>query len=75
MGNLTIIYRGDNEFMSDDPPGQSLIESPDENLKHHFIPLDRSLWSLDNYEKFCEEREKLLAIGLRDLLRSLGIDE
>ncbi len=75
LGNLTVVYRGDNEFMSDDPPEKSLAESPEENLRHHFIPQDRTLWCLDNYEKFCEEREKLLADGIGNLLRSLGIED
>ena len=52
LGNLTVIYRSDNEFMSDEPPAKSLAESPAENLVHHFIPQDRALWTLDNYEKF-----------------------
>jgi hypothetical protein len=75
LGNLTIVYRTDNEFMSDAPPDESLAESPDETLRHHFIPLDRGLWSLSNYEKFCEERERLLADGIGALLRSLGIKD
>ena len=75
LGNLTITYRADNEFMSDAPPAESLAESPEDTLRHHFIPLDRNLWSLGNYEKFCEERERLLANGIGDLLRSLGIKD
>ena len=47
---------------------------PDENLLHHFIPQDREVWSISNYEKFCEEREKLLADGIGKLLRSLGVE-
>jgi hypothetical protein len=75
LGNLTIAYRTDNEYMGDAPPDESLAESPEETLRHHFIPLDRSLWSLSNYEKFCEERERLLADGIGFLLRSLGIED
>jgi hypothetical protein len=61
--------------MSDDPPGKSLAESPAENLANHFIPQDRALWSLSNYERFCEERETLIANGIKHLLRSLGIED
>lgn len=74
LGNLTVVYRGDNERMSDDPPLISLADSPSENLGHHFIPPNRDLWSLDHYERFCEERERLLAEGLAKLLRELGIE-
>lgn len=74
LGNLTIAYRADNEIMCDDPPHKSLADSPDEVLSHHFIPNDRELWSIDNYENFCEERERLLAEGIRKLLRGLGIE-
>ncbi|MGO9740097.1 MAG: DUF262 domain-containing protein [Roseiarcus sp.] len=75
LGNLTIVYRADNEFMCDAPPGEYLADSPDETLRHHCIPLDRSLWSLNTYEEFCEERERLLADGIGALLRSLGIKD
>ena len=74
LGNLTIVYRYDNEMMCDEPPTVSLAGAPDENLLHHFIPQDRKLWSISNYEKFCEEREKLLADGIGKLLRSLGVE-
>jgi len=74
LGNLTIIYRNDNEFMGDAPPNESLADSPEEILAQHFIPLDRGLWSIDKYETFCEERERLLADGIGKLLRNLGIE-
>lgn len=74
LGNLTIIYRGDNEFMGDAPPEESLADSPEEILAQHFMPRDRGLWSIDHYETFCEAREMLLANGIGKLLRNLGIE-
>lgn len=74
LGNLTIVYRSDNEYMGEAPPRTHLHGSPEVTLHHHFIPQDRSLWSVDNYERFCEERERLLAEGIGTLLRSLGIE-
>jgi hypothetical protein len=74
LGNLTIVYRSDNEMMCDEPPSKSLADSPTENLLHRFIPQDRVLWTIGNYEKFCEQRERLLADGIGKLLRGLGIE-
>lgn len=75
LGNLTIVYRADNEMMGDAPPGKSLADAPTENLLNHFIPEDRSVWTIGNYERFCEERERLLASGIGKLLRDLGIKD
>lgn len=74
LGNLTVVYRTDNEMMCDDPPNEALASAPNENLVHHFIPEDRRLWSIDRYEEFCEARERLLAHGIEELLRDLGIE-
>jgi hypothetical protein len=74
LGNLTIFFRSDNEHLSDDPPKSSLAGRSNEDLRNHFIPLDRDLWSIDNYERFCQERETLLAAGIGALLRRLGIE-
>jgi hypothetical protein len=74
LGNLTILFRSDNEHLSDDPPSSSLVDRSQEELKNHFIPLDHDLWLIDNYERFCQERETLLAAGIAALLRSLGIE-
>jgi len=75
LGNLTIAYRTDNEMMCDDPPLKSLADAPAEVLSDHFIPQDKSLWTLENYEMFCEQREKLLAEGIGKLLHDLGIQD
>ena len=72
---MTIAYRTDNEMMCDDPPLKSLADAPAEVLSDHFIPQDKSLWTLENYEMFCEQREKLLAEGIGKLLHDLGIQD
>ncbi|RLI73339.1 hypothetical protein DRP04_15910 [Archaeoglobales archaeon] len=64
FGNITIISREANEAIKFKDPREYLSKlkntSP-ELLEKHFIPLDEELWSVDNYERFLEERIKLIA--------------
>jgi hypothetical protein len=39
----------------------------------HLIPGDDALWTLARYHEFCEQRERSIAVMLRDLLFDLGI--
>lgn len=40
-------------------------------LNKQSIPTDKSLWALDNYEAFLEERRKILAKGFNDFLNDI----
>ena len=40
-------------------------------IETHWIPMDPKLWKIENYEKFLEERRKLLAQAANSLLDSL----
>lgn len=40
-------------------------------LNKQSIPTDKSLWTLDNYESFLEERRKILAKGFNDFLNDI----
>jgi hypothetical protein len=71
LGNLTVLYRNDNEYLSDMSPKKSLADCDKETLSHHCIPLDPDLRTIDNYGAFCEAREKLLAENIGALLGKL----
>ncbi len=44
----------------DSPPVNWFEDKGDDYLDLHLIPKDRTLWRLDNYERFIEERKKLI---------------
>ena len=74
IGNLTLLYRADNEHLSGELPGSHLKECSPEALKEHVIPEDQALWRIENYAIFCERREKYLAVRIASLLRAFGIE-
>jgi hypothetical protein len=73
LGNLTLLFRSDNEYIKDTPPAEYLPDCKDDDLRHHGIPLDKNLWDLTRYTEFCSERERWLAQIVKDLFRSLGV--
>jgi hypothetical protein len=53
---------------SDTPPDVWLNGKTDEFLEIHCIPKRKTLWKIENYEKFIEARGKLLIEKFQDLL-------
>lgn len=41
------------------------------NLEKFFIPTDKELWKVQNYENFLKERRKLIAEGINNYMRNL----
>lgn len=73
LGNLTLLARGDKEHLGEIAPDIYLrIIEPRERTAH-LIPEDDSLWNVQNYNAFCEQRERVMASILRDLLYDLGV--
>ena len=52
----------------DTPPERWFEDKDDKYLEIHLIPKDKELWKLDNYEKFIEERKKLLVTNMLPLI-------
>jgi hypothetical protein len=74
LGNLTLLTRSDNEHLGETPADTYLwVVEPRERLTH-LIPEDSVLWSVENYKAFCEQRERVMASMLRDLLWSFGVE-
>jgi hypothetical protein len=53
---------------SDTPPDVWLKDKSDEFLSLHCIPKNKSLWKVENYEKFIEARGELICEKFADLL-------
>ena len=43
-------------------------DKTDEYLELHLIPKDKELWKLDNFEKFVDERKKLIEDKFKNIL-------
>jgi len=69
FGNITIISKKANEAIKYKDPRKylnGLKNVSSELLEKHFIPMDENLWSVDNYERFLEERIKLIAKAIEE---------
>ncbi|MES1208846.1 MAG: DUF262 domain-containing protein [Pseudomonadota bacterium] len=73
LGNLTLLARSDKEHLGEIAPDVYLrIIGPRERTSH-LVPNDDGLWTVAKYNAFCEQRERLMAAMLRDLLFGLGV--
>ena len=52
----------------DTPPDVWFKNKPDSYLDMHLIPKDKDLWKMDNFERFIEERKKLILQRFSNLL-------
>ena len=68
IGNLTFIDRSLNDALQEDLPEDYLPNFDEDVLRKHFIPPDRKLWKLDNYEQFLDERTESLWQGVERLI-------
>ena len=44
-------------------------------LEKQFIPRNKHLWKIENYEDFLMERRRLIAEGINDFIKTLFVDE
>jgi len=79
LGNITFIHKSINSEIGDlplhdddawryfdEPQGYiSKIGLSEETLRSHFIPLDKELWKLENYEEFLRKRVELIYSELK----------
>jgi hypothetical protein len=73
LGNLTILTRSDSEHLSGLPPWLCLPKAGVEERSDHLIPEDQTLWTVDQFKPFCEQRERQLAAMIRFLLQEMGL--
>ena len=73
LGNLTLLARSDTEHLGEMAPDVYLRAIDPGTRAAHLVPDDSGLWMVPKFNSFCEQRERLLASMLRDLLYDLGI--
>ncbi|GAG81415.1 unnamed protein product, partial [marine sediment metagenome] len=67
IANFTLITSKTNKEISKKKPSY-LLKIKDDIKKQHFIPTNKKLYRVDRYDKFIEERQKLLANALNRFL-------
>lgn len=73
LGNLTLLARSDAEHLGDIAPDVYLGGLEPGERAAHLVPEDPALWMVPQFNTFCEERERLIASMLRDLLFNVGV--
>lgn len=72
ISNLTFLSQEKNASIGDTSPLQYFEnETTKEMRKAHFIPEDKELWNPDNFYKFLEARQQLIAADINKILNSI----
>jgi hypothetical protein len=72
IANITFLSRKKNVQIGNVSPWQYLAnETTREVRKAHFIPEDRDLWKPENYDKFVDQRRRMMAKAINSLIRAL----
>ena len=72
IANLAFLGAKPNRRISASLPEKYLneiVKSHPERLESQCIPIDKSLWKIENFQKFLEERRQLLAKAVNKLLK------
>lgn len=68
IANLAFLSASGNKKVGAKDPAEYLREIDRDELARQWIPMDPDLWHIDRFEAFCEERRRLLADELNELL-------
>lgn len=74
LANFTFLTQETNLKITDRDPAEYLEEFAAKNpgaIESHWIPMDRDLWRVENYQDFLAERRQLLADAANEFLDSL----
>jgi len=72
VANLTYISPSVNSEIGDTPPAEYLPGYTEEILQKHFVPTNKKLWKIDNFEQFLENRFRLIWKETSALIDSLS---
>jgi hypothetical protein len=75
ISNIAFLTEKANKSILNKEPIEYLQEIDEEKLKNQFVPLDRELWKIENFEKFLEERRKIIVEKINEYLQSLGLED
>ena len=67
LANLMLLTRSENSAKNDEFPATWLAKQTREFREKHWIPSDKRLWELENYEEFLEARWQLMMAHMRGI--------
>lgn len=72
IANITFLSRTKNVQIGNVAPWQYFENETTRDMrKAHFVPEDKNLWKLENFDKFLDRRRRMLAKAMNSLLRAL----
>ncbi|MDN3725125.1 DUF262 domain-containing protein [Aequorivita sp. SDUM287046] len=74
IANIAFITQKSNMEILDGDPAEYLPKINTEQLRKQFVPTDSTLYSLENYESFLDQRRKKLTDGINNFLKSFYKD-
>ena len=73
--NIAFLTEKANRKISNTPPEKYLAEIDLAKLEKQFVPLDRNLWKIENYEDFLKHRRREIVKKINTYLKTLGIEK
>lgn len=73
--NIAFLTEKANRKISNAQPEKYLVEIERAKLEKQFVPLDKDLWKIENYEHFLQQRRKIIVKAINVYLKSLGVEE
>ena len=70
IANIAFITQESNMAILDGDPAEYLPKIDPEQLRKQFVPTDNTLYTIDNYELFLDQRRKKLTEGINTFLKS-----
>lgn len=72
IGNIAFLSQKANRSITDSKPKDYLKDIDKEKLKAQLIPIDETLWELENFKKFLDKRREMLTNAINTYLSSLA---
>jgi len=73
--NIVFLTEKANRKFSNSLPEQYLATIDPAKLEKQFVPLDKNLWKIENYENFLNHRRRIMVNKINEYLKSLGIEK
>jgi len=73
--NIAFLTEKANRRISNALPQTYLTEIDSAKLEKQFVPLDKNLWMIENYEHFLQQRRKIIVEKVNAYLKSLGVED
>ena len=73
--NIAFLTEKANRKISNTDPVVYLSEIDPKKLKKQFVPTDKELWKIENYEDFINHRRKEVVEKINTYLKTLGIEK